>query len=826
MRMHNLQWLVVAGLVAGSVKAYQSREEIGHWIRRHQFQVDGLERALPSQVYFIETNRWLNFDIPGDTSMVRLISNASVSTTNQAPSGAEWPYAIDYQVCDGKGRSLASGIYHFQCRQLVFVDKHSGKTVEVNSYLDRGITPLGGRRWMLNLSADPALTNAQVLKVRLHSSHPDLLEIAARVYFQRRVPERKLAYRWNRLSDDQKRDLARGNVYSIEGLTAQEKEGLLRFHWLVAAPEGIPGRDFRRRILYIRDDSESLKVLKDWMPAGISVDQHHRAVLPVTNSAGHCQFQLVNYEVASTQQVVSSTLVWHGEPGQPPETSQLTWSGASPGVIPPAREGLLEISASRRAFVRAFQVEPGSTREITPEPINLQTYAVSPTNSLEFTVNHAGHLPVLFRADVRRPALFATNSTMPDSSVGYELLAVDGNILKAGEMTLTNDFSPYDWLVTSNGLADISEPQSLCFVLPATVRKLRIFSPRETLLVNSYSRPFGLPKRVRVPEDYSPVGRMAPNQPSWFTLRPLDYFQRRETGQTALVRLQQRPLDEDSLIQAGQYEWDSFLPENEPTGRLILIPARNGASSRPDSLSFTYAPVGVGHEQIVRFEGLPWEREVAPSLILISTNTPSGSATVSIDGRTILTRRLDTPVSALRLGNQAVGEHTLSVSADSPVSAHANFTGSATNASYLQRFCVETSSNSLQFRYVKRLAGTESLVLRVYSPLSAAPQPFKVWLRLKPSVPADPGPFPEVTLLEREAWVTPGSLGNTWLVAATPAQLDDGRPLYFPVGTDVPPGEHQLEVIINAPSPRWLSLSRTTPGIAERLEITSTRAAY
>src|SRR5581483_8149505 len=114
---------------------------------------------------------------------------------------------------------------------------------------------LSGRHWMLNLR-DPAITAPQVLRVRLHSAHPDLLEVGVRVYFRTAVPQRKISYLWDRLSDDQKRDMARGNVYSVEGLSATEKFCLLRYHWEVASPAGIPGRDFTYRSLYVRDDSE------------------------------------------------------------------------------------------------------------------------------------------------------------------------------------------------------------------------------------------------------------------------------------------------------------------------------------------------------------------------------------------------------------------------------------------------------------------------------------------------------------------------------------------------------------------------------------------
>jgi hypothetical protein len=213
-------------------------------------------------------------------------------------------------------------------------------------------------------------------------------------------------------------------------------------------------------------------------------------------------------------------------------------------------------------------------------------------------------------------------------------------------------------------------------------------------------------------------------------------------------------------------------------------------------------------------------------LILVSTNNPPGSATVSVDGRVISARRLDTAVTALRLGNLPGGDHLIKVTAENAVSAYANFLRPMTNAAYLQRFCVETSSREMHFRYVKRQAGLESLVLRIFSPIAADTRPFKVNLRLRPSASAGSGPFAEVTFLEREAWITPGSLGQTWLVAAEPAQLDGGQTVFFPVGADVPPGEHDLEVRISASSSRWLSLSRAIPGIAEKLEITSTRAVY
>lgn len=821
MRLRSYKWLLAVGLLGGGFMVYDSHPELRQWFRRHQFRLEGIDQALPSQVYSLETNRWLDFDIPNDTPLVRLISNASISPERRAVAGTQWPYAIEYQLRGSQGQTNATGIYHFKGEQFDFIDRQSGKPVEVNSYLERQFSPLSGRRCMLNLR-DPTLTNVQTLHLRLHASHPDLLEVAVRVYFQCKVPERKIGYLWNRLSDDQKRDLVRGNVYSFEGLTDREKHGLLRFRWAVAAPKGIPGRDFQRRILYIRDDSERLQMLKDWVPLGIAVDARHRGVLPITNAPGVCQVQLVDDSSTAATEAVSSTLLWHGE-RQQRETNQLIWSGTNLSIFPANRDGFLEISASRPTYVRTFQAQPGQTNETTPEPVQVLAFTVSQTNTVEYAVDHTGHEPTFFRIDVRR-FLPSTNSlSQPDGTVHYSLMNDNGGVIQADSVTLTNSLSAYDWLVTTNGLTNITEPQSLCFVLPPAVQALRVSSSGETVLVNAYSRPSQLVKRILVPEDYSPASRLRPEQPHWFTVRPADHLQRRAAAQYSIVRVQTRLPEYDPLIQAGNYEWESFLPDSDSRGQMILLPPVEGQLTRADSLPFSYFPVGIGCAQRVQLLGEAWERQVPPSLMLISENGSPGSATVTVDGHTLLDNVLEAPVTQIRLGVLAVGEHEVQVRAASPVSAYMNYLESATNAAYLQRYCVMATSNVLRFPYLKRDPDVEVLVLRVFSPVETNAAPFAVHLKLKPAGSRGTGPFPELTLLEREAWVTPNPVSRTRLVAATPARLDDGQPVFLRVASDVPPGLHELLVTVAATSPRWLSLSRTMPGMAEKLELSSNR---
>jgi hypothetical protein len=814
-------FILAIALAIGSLMTLRFGLDLHQRLRRHQFKVDGIEVALPSQVYVLETNRWLAFAIPKTAPLIRLISNASVASIHRAQAGTEWPYTIEYRFLGPQGRELEAGTYHFKGKELLFEDIDSGQPVEVNTYLDRSLRPLGGRRCILNLT-EPRFDEAQRLELRLHSCHSDILEVAVRVYLQSRVPDRKVDYMWNRLSEDQQRDLARGNVYSVEGLTEREKRGLLSHRWAVAAPEGIPGTDFESRTIFIRDDSERLRMVKEWVPGGIVIDADHRGVLPITNTTGVLVVGLAHHNPSVPSQVVSNTFRWH-ETGHPIETNSLIWSQSTQTSRVLNRSGFLEINAAHPISVRAFHVESGRTNEVTPPAVHVLTFMVSPTNSIDYAIDHSNDEPAWFRIDARRIPSSVHSLDQTEGLVRCTLLDEKDEVVQVTDIPLTNTLSDLDWLVGTNGLTNISVPQSLCFNLPRAVSRLHVSAPLNTILVNAYSRPSRLVKQIRVPEDYSPANVLAPSQPNWFTARPPDHRVRSQRGESRLVRVQPQLPEYDPLVQAGQYEWDSFLPHGEVRGQMLLVPPAETRAPRPGSLPFSYFPIEVNTLQRIRLKGDAWEQVVVPSLMLVSSNEAPDFVQIKLDGQPLLDTPLEAPVTRVSLGHVSVGEHTLWIAARQPVDAYLNHIESYTHPAYLQRFCITTGPDPLRFPYVKQSPSEETLALRIFSPAEAEPEPFKVGVELKSDKQRGLGPFPNLTLTKREAWITPNPVSRVRLVAGTPSALDDGQTLFIPVGTDMPPGQYEIEVTVSAPSPRWLSLSRTTPGLAEQLEFVSKR---
>ncbi|MCS7337183.1 MAG: hypothetical protein NZ739_02960 [Verrucomicrobiae bacterium] len=816
MRFRSSKWFIFAGLIAGGVLLYPLPGQIRQWVNAHRFRWEGFEEAFRSEVYLVETDRWLQFDVPDDATLARLISNASVKSIPAPRPGAWFNYAIEYQVVNADGETIETGVRHFKGEHLVFRHAKTKQIVPANYFLEPHLVPLSGGHWVINF-ADPTLAGARTLRLRLHSHHPEIVEVAVRLYFRKTVPQRKVAYLWNRLSASQKRSLARGNVYSHEGLNAWEKFCLLRYHWPASAPPGIPGRDFRRRTIFIRDDWETLQLVTEWVPAGVPVDEAHFGLFPLTNAPGTYLLEMLKYPPGPDVQVIANSLSWRGWALDQAQTVEVTWSGTNHVLVLTNRHGLLRVGSSAPLYLRLLLAEGNRTNDVTPEPLQLLTFTCSGTNPVTYAVEHVDESRTLFRVDLRRPVPVEEEARL--CRVQFALLDRDGNAVKTGVVSLTNAVTPYDWLHTRNGLRAVTEPLSLCFVLPHQVRSVRIAAEAEPVLVNAYSRPAGLPRRLRLPEDYFP-GAIAPAQPSWFTVRPPDQVQRRAAGQTCVVRVQPRFPEVDPMLSAGAYEWVSFTPRNLSHGHMLLVPAREGAPVRASGLPHRFVQVPVNTTNRVVFCAAFAETHIEPSLIVFCTNEPGPRVSVSLNGQTVFDGLVPGSVAELRLGRLAPGGHELCVAAPESVYAYVNYLDVFPTPAYWRRFCAAATTNTIWFTYKKESADTELLVLRIFSPLQANTKPYQVRVKLHVESPRQPGPFPEVTFLEREAYVTPVQSGRASMVSVPPYQLDEGQAVFVPVGPDVPPGQYELEVHLDAVLPRWVLLSRVTPGVAEKLVVT------
>jgi hypothetical protein len=844
MRIRPFNVMIAAGLIliiwplVNLVRPWRS------WLEQHRFSMVGLTEAVPSLTYLVETNRWLDFEIQSEAPFIKIISNASLTAPPAEPAEQEWAYAMDYRLLDSQGTVLQQNTYHFKTQLTLYTNLLAGKVQTANFYLDRQLCPLNSRFLFLNLT-DPALANkARHLQLRLNHTDAGIVDVAVRVYLRTEVSARKLKYLWNRLTDDQKKDMARGNVYSFQGLSEQERLYLLRYHWSGAAPEGIARRDYQRRTIYIREDLEWNAINPDWMPVGLWLDAQHRTTLPLPNQIGGLRLELRTLPASEKGLTNAMTLNWFGLGLRHTNSWRVTWTGTDHVVTLTNQPGLLELQPDRDLIVRAFLTTPNATNEITPEPVLVPVYYCEPDQALTYQVLHGGDEPTCFRIDLRRIPDEDASLGAEVGGVHFELLDRAQTVVQTGFLICSNSPSVYDFLQQGAIRTNLTEPTSWFFVLPAHITALRLTPRQIPMMIHAYNRPAGLAKTSRIPEDYFLASREQPEQVTWFSLRALDHEQRSLAQTVAWVTVQNRPPNYDLLVLAGRYQWESFLPQQAWQGRMALLPVTGTEVFRPGSEPFLFRPVTVNQSAQIHLGGQPWETNLSPSLIVVNaaphadldrartipqnpilgTGVPATPATIviTIDGQPPWSVPLQGAVSEIKLPPMQAGPHALRIEGLGSLEAFMNYLVAETPVVWLKRLCLAASSEPLSFVYEKRQAGDELLVVRLFSPANDV-QPCRVHAVIRQVNARRTGPWDSVTILDRWFEVSPEGNADATLLGGADVRVDLGQPLFIPVGADLPTGRYQLDLSVLSQGQRWLVMSRTIPGDFEEQSFTVER---
>src|SRR5262249_47340261 len=141
------------------------------------------------------------------------------------PEDVHWFYSLRYQLLDSQDQVLLDRVYHLRTRLTEFDDDETRQAVTGAYYLGHDVIPAAGRTVLVSLAElrGPAAR----LRVRLEGAQDPLTGAVVRVYFNEETPPFKLRYLWNRLYEDRQLRMARGNVYSVDLLSDDEKRNLL-----------------------------------------------------------------------------------------------------------------------------------------------------------------------------------------------------------------------------------------------------------------------------------------------------------------------------------------------------------------------------------------------------------------------------------------------------------------------------------------------------------------------------------------------------------------------------------------------------------------------
>jgi hypothetical protein len=845
------RWLVPALLAAVLISTGAGEQLLG-WAGRllrrlfpprsgPAWRVAKLKDAIISVVFDLETDRWLEFDLPPQLAGIRILVNADLPLARRAdfrtplPEDVKWPFAVEYQLRDREGEVLARRVYHFQTRLSEFRDPKVDEVITGVFYLGRDLIPADGRTIAVSFGDCPRPV-AQV-RLRLAQVAPPLSGAVVRVYFQRDLPEHKLSFRWERLFKDRKDRLTRGNVYASELLTAQEKRNLMLQEWAPVAPAGIEGRDYRQRDLYVLKEIEGDQVRDQPPPFGLLTDRQRKAVIPIpeTGAALRLEFEPIAPAPRSAPGPKPPIeLYWIGKGISQRARFQVPWEGKRTMHRQSFPGGVLEVLAPQPVSVRAVLTRGKRAdkrprygdKELTPELLYVNTYLLQGKEPVEFDLLSPTGAPLPLRVDLRQYLPFPWSEPRSGSipapkplQVAYQLLDREGRPVREGRLAVDQPLSVYERLQFNRQDWLVSDPSSYFFAVPPGVVRLRFPPAAGRVFVAVYNRPPEMGKAVRAPEDYYRFNRDDLLQRSWFLFRADRHDFLVRDNRVPVLAAQSRPLPDDPNLLAGKYFWEDYLPQGTWAGRHLLVPRDPDAVFRTEALEVTFKELPLGRPTPHPIVVQPGRQQVPLTLIYQARQAGPLTLKVFAGGGLFYRVRVSgsrgeimlPPFPLPRRGKVPV----FRVTASRPVRVFLNYVNPGKKDGYLKRLAVAFDARGLSFDYDKVNPQDETLSLNLFRPLGTARRSV-VRVRIEAPGATPVGPFSSWTFRERLYDLRPGEANASPVFGTESETVDQGQPFYLPVGSDLPPGRYRVHVELQEGPGGYLIFARTTPGPYER----------
>lgn len=773
-----------------------------------------LAASYSSIGYVLDREQWTRFPVNTALQSIRLVSNATIPS-DAAVGGAdvEWGYAIQIQFLDRKRRILRDHVHYYRSKVTWFEDQRFSGPITSSFFIDPKIQPTDGRVSLISLRGVPAATS---IRVRIAAMDPGVRDVVLRVYAPERVPEHKLATAWSHLSLEQRKSLARGNVYDIDLLTEEERKNLVRQRWVGVGPVGVAGQHYRIRKIYTFRNIEGVELAQPVPPFGLYVSETRHGVIPIPDGGGHVlmRFERVNIEDQSSGFL---KLRWMDPGGRVTRTFEEKWRGPRHLVEMDLDAGTLEIISNHEGAVRAFVERQGQQQEITPSYPYLAIYLTG-EEPVQFGVHHVLNQPTVMRFDIRRVWLEGT----PDacSGVDYRLLDRSGRELAHGTMNAPASPSAYD--IMTGGWSDgrVSDPVRHYLWLPADVASVA-FSSVCPLGVNGYDRPYGFIWTTHVPEDYDVAKTLDLKSriPGWFSVRPVNLKSLLLRNRTPLIQVQIHPRAEEEVraLMAGQYHWQDYQPEGHHYARWLLVPRESPLPPRKRSLPGFYLRLEPDQETAVLLDSETGA--MRPNLIFIRNTARPGKISLRVDDRSYA--RLDVAglVGEVRLPMLKAGKHRLLLQTDKATTcyiSHAN----AMEHVYIKRLVYPVGKAPLNFVVEKSATEAEKVLsARLFMPTGRL-APVRVHVRITGAKRPFYRRLNGWTFVERVFVVAPPEqIERAPVLGKAAMYMDMGQSFFIPLRADLPPGRYTISLSLEQDIQGFVALTNVLPGAYEERQM-------
>lgn len=773
-----------------------------------------------SLAYVLHPDRWLEFAVEPGTHHIRIVTNANLPASLASRPEDVWKYALALELVDAGGKVLLAREYHQRASLTRLRDPKSGEEFTPSFYLTGELHPTDGKLFLLNPAAYGRVAK---LRVRLSRADPAIASVVVRAYAPQKLAEYKLAHQWQRLTEQEKKQAARGNIYGHELLLESEIANLLREREAPLAPSGVRGRAYQALSLYVMREYEGQVVETPITPAGVLVDHDLKGIIPIPERSGQVRLELAATGVgAPPPEDAPLHIRWIGR--GPLERASRTerWRGASLSLTQAWQGGLLEISAPGRLVARAYLATAEGEQEITPEPMYARTF-VADAAPVSYAIEHLGDAATPLRVDLRHFATEpAADGTISPPMVGYELLDGAGKVVREGRILIDPPPTQYERPASADTGPRASDPSTYYFSLPAAIARIR-FHADKRVLVSAFNRPRDLVHEIRVPEDAYVADEGSFRQPAWFAMRPMEYERLLLDNRSLLLVPQSRPPEDQPELLAGRYLWEDYHPQGAWLGRHLFTPERDVGRLRDESLPSLFRPLAPGRDERVHLQGPGAGESIQATLLVLHETEAPFQLKLTVDGRLHHAATVSAAVSEIPLPALAAGAHRVRIDGPAYARYYLNYAGKAPG-SLLRRLGNRFDGRALSFIYQRTTRCEETLSVRLHVPHGAAR---RSRVLASVSLPADAliGPVRGWTFGARRYDLRPDPSARVPVVGvgagAGGQVLDRGQAFFIPLGEDLPPGRYRFDFRLEQGVPGYLSFSKITPGGGELRRIST-----
>lgn len=766
--------------------------------------VDQIGVASASIVYAAPQGKWVEFPVTGLSPKLRMLTHADVSADLRVTGDEPLSYGLLVEFFDAKGQVLETRRVRHMVRVSDYRDLRTGKAVVRNFYLghERVATEV-------KTTTIPILAGSSRLRVRTEQADPRFLDVWMRLYDTEPTTESRLSYQWQRLARAEQEHLARGNVYPPEFLTESERLALLRRRWKSMGPSGVEGRDYVATTLYSLP-SDSIVRVPNTIPAGQFIDEQLHGSVPIPASGGRIRLELLSAEDGTRLTSADVQVTWLGTGGFVQRWQRRLSSDPDGFLRVEVPGGLLDVFADRRSVLRShIEMEDGGTKEITPLPLRVRTFLLSPGETLDFPITHAGRSATLVRVNLAC-VCFQKEMSMPEAvRTSYELLDSGGTVVRGGTLVHTVKPASHE-LIDSTPDGKLSALSHHHFRLPSHVTRLRLRTDHPVLAA-AYNRPEGMSHRVNLPEDANLTERDGIRR-TWFYLQPVGADRLVMTEKTMLIetRLRSSSFDDLPLLLAGRYRIDDFTPPGDWQGRYILEPHLDNAVPRDTALVSVFSALPTAKDVQAVFIAAAPAQTVVPILIYRMGGSEPARLRISLDARTIFDGRVRPGLGELSLGSFPAGPHVLRVDGKALMGAYVNYLRPS-GAHYVRRLAITVDGRPLRLPIRKESGSTETIVGSYYG--ASRDAVCRINVRQVGSIPAGPGPFESVTVAPLVASMTVPRGADVLVPGSARPTAASGLRFFFTLGDDLAPGPLSIDMeFTQSCAGGYLTLRRLLPG--------------